>query len=88
MTQAVLPQLRTDKIVASPASLDATWVHDPNLLPVEAPYQIQMINAASYVANDLGMKGNSHMFMQDKNNLQVADVIVDWVDKHVEHPKK
>ena len=36
---------------------------------------------------DLGMKGNSHMFMQDKNNLQVADVLIDWIDHHVEHKK-
>lgn len=36
----------------------------------------------------LGIKGNSHMFMQDKNNLQVADVLIDWIDHHVEHPKK
>ena len=36
---------------------------------------------------DLGLKGNSHMFMQDKNNLQVADVLIDWIDA-VEHPKK
>ena len=25
-----------------------------------------------------------HMFMQDKNNLQVADVIIRWIDEHVE----
>lgn len=28
---------------------------------------------------DAGMKGNSHMMMQDKNNLQVADFIIDWL---------
>ncbi len=32
-----------------------------------------------------GLKGNSHMFMQDKNNLQVADLILDWIGRHVEH---
>ena len=36
---------------------------------------------------DVGLKGNSHMFMQDKNNLQVADVLIDWIDHHVEHRK-
>jgi hypothetical protein len=25
------------------------------------------------------MKGNSHMMMHDKNNLQVADFILDWL---------
>jgi hypothetical protein len=33
----------------------------------------------------LGIHGNSHMFMQDKNNLQVADLILAWIDGHVEH---
>jgi hypothetical protein len=32
----------------------------------------------------LGLKGNSHMLMQDKNNLQIADLILAWLDKHVE----
>ena len=33
---------------------------------------------------DLGMHGNSHMFMQDKNNLEVANLIIDWIHDHVE----
>jgi hypothetical protein len=32
----------------------------------------------------LGIKGNSHMLMQDKNNSQLADLILAWTDKHVE----
>ncbi|HYT04758.1 MAG TPA: hypothetical protein VEM13_07735 [Gemmatimonadales bacterium] len=35
-----------------------------------------------------GLHGNSHMFMQDKNNLQVADVILAWIGEHVEDKKK
>src|SRR5579863_9145697 len=35
----------------------------------------------------LGIKGNSHMLMQDKNNLQLADLILTWIDKHVEAKK-
>ena len=31
----------------------------------------------------IGIKGNSHMFMQDTNNLQVADVIIKWIKQHV-----
>jgi len=33
---------------------------------------------------DIGILGNSHMMMLDKNNLQVADVILNWIEKHVE----
>jgi hypothetical protein len=27
----------------------------------------------------LGIKGNGHMMMMDKNNLQIADRIIDWL---------
>jgi pimeloyl-ACP methyl ester carboxylesterase len=30
-----------------------------------------------------GIRGNSHMIMQDKNNLQIADLILQWIDTHV-----
>jgi len=33
---------------------------------------------------DVGIFGNSHMMMLDKNNLQVADVILNWIENHVE----
>ncbi len=36
---------------------------------------------------EMGIKGNSHMLMQDKNNLQLADLILTWIDKHVESKK-
>ena len=35
----------------------------------------------------LGIRGNSHMLMQDKNNLQLADLILGWIDNHVEKKK-
>jgi ABC-type branched-subunit amino acid transport system substrate-binding protein len=53
-TLAVLPQLKTDKILAAPASLDALWVREDNLLPVGAPYQVQAINAMDYYFSDGG----------------------------------
>ena len=31
-----------------------------------------------------GVFGNSHMLMQDRNNLQVGDMILAWLDRHVE----
>ena len=30
---------------------------------------------------DLGIRGNSHMIMQDRNNLQIADMILRWIDE-------
>ena len=32
----------------------------------------------------LGLKGNSHMLMQDKNSLEIADLVIEWIDEHVE----
>ena len=29
------------------------------------------------------LRGNSHMMMQDKNNLQVADLILKWIAEKV-----
>ena len=39
--------------------------------------QAQMLSPA-----ETGMHGNSHMIMQDKNNLQIADLILTWIDAH------
>ena len=30
----------------------------------------------------MGIKGNSHMMMMDKNNLQSADVILKWLGEN------
>lgn len=35
-----------------------------------------------------GMHGNSHMFMLDRNNLEIADLLIAWIDRHVEHAAK
>ena len=32
---------------------------------------------------EIGIRGNSHMIMQDKNHLQVADLILKWIDERV-----
>ncbi|CAA9226532.1 MAG: hypothetical protein AVDCRST_MAG76-978 [uncultured Acidimicrobiales bacterium] len=56
-TKAVLTSLKADGIVAAPASLDADWVREPNLLPIGAPYQIQAINTLTWYVNEGGGKG-------------------------------
>ena len=40
--------------------------------------QAQMLSPA-----ETGIRGNSHMMMQDKNNLQIADLILKWIDERV-----
>ena len=33
---------------------------------------------------DVGFHGNTHMLMQDKNSLEVADWLLAWIDRHIE----
>jgi pimeloyl-ACP methyl ester carboxylesterase len=40
-------------------------------------------NAQLLYPPDLGIHGNSHMVMLDKNNLQIADLILKWIDTNV-----
>ncbi len=32
----------------------------------------------------MGIKGNSHMLMQDRNSLDLADLILRWIERHAE----
>ena len=50
---------------------------------------VEQVNAAGGDATmmslpALGIYGNSHMLMMDKNNLQIADLILGWIGGHVE----
>jgi pimeloyl-ACP methyl ester carboxylesterase len=46
------------------------------------------------VANDFiplakrGIHGNGHMMMLEKNNLEIAGVIADWISGHVKEKRK
>jgi pimeloyl-ACP methyl ester carboxylesterase len=40
-------------------------------------------NAKVVRTPELGILGNTHMMMMDKNNIQVADVILKWISKNV-----
>lgn len=40
--------------------------------------QAQMISPT-----EIDTRGNSHMIMQDKNSLQIADLILKWIDERV-----
>jgi pimeloyl-ACP methyl ester carboxylesterase len=54
---------------------------------------VNAINAAGGSARflylpGLGIKGNSHMLMMDKNNLQIADLIIGWLGPATEMAAK
>ena len=49
---------------------------------------VQAANAAGGKAEltllpDVGIHGNSHMLMQDKNSLEIANWLVNWINHHV-----
>ncbi len=61
---------------------DARW---PTIRANELKFleQVRAAGGSFEVVNlpQVGIKGNSHMMMMDKNNLQVADVIQGWLEK-------
>lgn len=40
-------------------------------------------NAQMLYPPDQGIRGNSHMIMQDRNSLQIADLVLKWIDATV-----
>jgi hypothetical protein len=41
------------------------------------------VKAELVLLPDVGIHGNSHMMMQDRNNLQVADWVLGWIDRNI-----
>jgi ABC-type branched-subunit amino acid transport system substrate-binding protein len=84
VTKAVLTKMKGDNTMAAPASLDADWVRDPNLIPVGGPYQVQMINAASYLVQDLNQKSNVFCsLIQDDAYGQAGQQGIDFAAKEL-----
>jgi ABC-type branched-subunit amino acid transport system substrate-binding protein len=83
-TLAVLPQLAQDGMIAAPASLDAFWVREPNLLPVGGPYQVQAINALDYYINEADGEGkNICSFIQDDAYGEAGQAGVDYAAENL-----
>jgi hypothetical protein len=34
---------------------------------------------------EIGFRGSSHMFMQDRNSLEIGDWLLGWIDSHIDH---
>ena len=61
---AILPLLKTDNIVAGPATLDSFWVPEQQLMALGAPYQVQAINAMDWWVNQKGNKDSTVCLMR------------------------
>jgi ABC-type branched-subunit amino acid transport system substrate-binding protein len=83
-TLAVLPQLKRDKALAAPASLDAFWVREENLLPIGGPYQVQAINAMDYYLKEGGGEGKRICTMiQDDAYGEAGQAGIDFAAKEL-----
>jgi pimeloyl-ACP methyl ester carboxylesterase len=73
-------------IMSMEASFDAPMAHCASLFLRQAGVANDFVRAA-----DLGIHGNGHFFMLEKNNLQVAAAVANWLRKRVTpleaHPK-
>ena len=56
---ALLPQFTADNVLAGPASLDAFWVRETNLMPIGGPYQVQVINGMDYAIRNFDAKNKT-----------------------------
>lgn len=84
ITNAVLTPMRQDNMIASPASLDAEWVRNPNLLPVAGPYQIQAINGLAYYVNQGGGAGKTVcMIREDSLYGAAGEAGVRYAQQHL-----
>jgi ABC-type branched-subunit amino acid transport system substrate-binding protein len=64
IVQALLPLLKTDGILAGPATLDSAWIGEQQLMALGAPYQIQVINAMDWWINQEGNEDSKVCMMR------------------------
>ena len=67
---------------------DAQRSPPPKSLCQEFAAQVVAAGGKATVINlpDMGINGNSHMMMAEKNSDEIARVLVDWIDKNVGKP--
>lgn len=54
VVNAILPLLKTDNVVAGPATLDSFWIPEQQLMAIGTPYQLEIINAMDWWINQQG----------------------------------
>jgi len=74
--QATIPLLQVEGDFMPQAAIDARKAITARLASLGG-------DATTIVLPEIGIHGNTHMLMMDKNNEQVADVIENWIKTHV-----
>lgn len=72
--EALLPQIRKDGTFAGPATLDAPWYDEENLMPILATYQIQAINGIDFYLNHMDGEGKNLCTLTSNNPYGEAGV--------------
>ena len=67
-------------IVTAEASYHAPYDHCTSRFLHQAGVEHDFVRLA-----DIGIRGNGHMMMLEKNNLEVACVLREWIEKRVDH---
>ena len=42
-------------------------------------------SAQLLVLPEIGIKGNSHMLMQDSNSIEIADILSSWIEQKIKN---
>jgi pimeloyl-ACP methyl ester carboxylesterase len=67
--------------IDAPQNLGTSWMDAYNdCAAFVARLNAVSKNAAMLHMPAIGIKGNSHMIMQDKNSLEIADLIIKWIE--------
>lgn len=69
-------------VMMSEASYHAPYDHCTVKFLQQAGVKADFVKLA-----DLGIKGNSHVMMQEKNNKEIAGAIYQWLEKSVSAAK-
>jgi hypothetical protein len=70
-------------IVTAEASYHAPYDHCTSQYLTQAGVTNDFVPLASR-----GIHGNGHMMMLEKNNLEIAGMIADWITAHVREKRK
>jgi len=54
IVKSILPRLKQEQFTGAPATLDSLWVHQKNLIPIGAPYQVEVANGMDYYLKNGG----------------------------------
>jgi hypothetical protein len=75
------------RTVTGPAGTSVYGTHVEYQAPAAARDNLVLVHGGGAAVDeirlgDLGIHGNGHAMMLEKNNAEVAAVITDWIDKH------